>query len=160
MKIAVYPGSFDPITNGHLDIIKRGAKAFDKVIVAVMVNIDKKGLFHYEERVDLIKKLIKGLENVTVESHSGLLIDLMRDKNATIILKGLRSVADFEYEMQMALINKKLDPKIDTVFMMTNTEYSYISSSAVKQIAKFGGSIEGLVPEEIIPDVISKIKSQ
>ena len=158
MKVAVYPGSFDPITNGHLDIIRRGAKAFDKLIVAVLVNVDKKGLFSSEERVSLIKKVTKDLDNVEVLRFEGLLVDFARLNNSNIILKGLRTVADFEYEFQMALMNSKLDSNIETVFMMTSSEYSYVSSSSVKQVAKFGGCIKGLVPDEIIPDIIDKIR--
>lgn len=158
MKVAVYPGSFDPITNGHLDIIRRGAKAFDKLIVAVLVNVDKKGLFSSEERVSLIKKVTKDLDNVEVLRFEGLLVDFARLNNSNIILKGLRTVSDFEYEFQMALMNSKLDSNIETVFMMTSSEYSYVSSSSVKQVAKFGGCIKGLVPEEIIPDIIDKIR--
>ena len=158
MKVAVYPGSFDPITNGHLDIIRRGAKAFDKLIVAVLVNVDKKGLYSSEERVSLIKKVTKDLDNVEVLRFEGLLVDFARLNNSNIILKGLRTVADFEYEFQMALMNSKLDSNIETVFMMTSSEYSYVSSSSVKQVAKFGGCIKGLVPDEIIPDIIDKIR--
>lgn len=156
MRIAVYPGSFDPITNGHLDIIKRGSKSFDKVIVAVLINIDKKGLFDIEERVELIKKVVANMPNVEVLSFSGLLVDFLKIHNASVILKGLRAVSDFEYELQMALMNKKLDPEVETMFMMTSDEYCYLSSSSVKQVAKFGGCIEGLVPDIIIKDVINK----
>ena len=157
MRIAVYPGSFDPVTNGHLDIITRGAKVFDKLIVGVLVNVDKKGLFDIEERVELIKKVTKDLDNVEVVSFKGLLIDFMKVNNASVILKGLRAVSDFEYEFQMALMNNKLDPEVETVFMMTSAQYSYLSSSAVKQVAKFGGCIEGLVPDEVIGDIIERI---
>lgn len=160
MKIAVYPGSFDPVTNGHLDIIERGAKVFDELIVAVLVNVEKKGLFNVDERVKLIERVTKNYKNVKVESFNGLLIDFMKEKNAHVILKGLRAVSDFEYEFQMALMNNKLDPEVETVFMMTNAQYSYLSSSAVKQVAKFGGCIKGLIPDEIIPDVIKKIKGE
>ena len=158
MKIAVYPGSFDPITNGHLDIITRGARTFDKLIVAVLVNVDKKGLFNIDERVELIKKVTKDIKNVEVMSFNGLLIDFIKEQKANVILKGLRALSDFEYEFQMALMNTKLDPSIETLFMMTSSDYSYVSSSAVKQVAKFGGCIEGLVPKEVIGDVMRKIE--
>ena len=158
MNIAVYPGSFDPITNGHLDIITRGSKIYDKLIVAVLINVDKKSLFSIEERVDLIKKVTKDLKNVEVISFEGLLVDFAKINNSKVILKGLRTVADFEYEFQMALMNSKLDPDIETVFMMTSSAYSYVSSSSVKQVAKFGGSIEGLVPLELINEIENKFK--
>ena len=156
MNIAVYPGSFDPITNGHLDIISRGAKIYDKLIVAVLVNMDKKCLFDIEERVELIKKVTKDLDNVEVLSFEGLLVDFARIHNSKVILKGLRTVSDFGYEFQMALMNSKLDPDIETVFMMTSSAYSYVSSSSVKQVAKFGGNIKGLVPEELITEVMDR----
>lgn len=155
-NIAVYPGSFDPITNGHLDIIKRSAKIYDKLIVAVLLNIEKKCLFSLEERVELVKRVTKDLENVEVIFFEGLLVDFVRQNNSNVIIKGLRTVQDFEYEFQMALMNSKLDPDIETVFMMTSSSYSYVSSSAVKQVAKFGGSLEGLVPDELIKEVLDK----
>ncbi|WP_460288190.1 pantetheine-phosphate adenylyltransferase [Clostridium sp. CTA-7] len=158
MNIAVYPGSFDPITNGHLDIITRGAKIYDKLIVAVLVNVDKKCLFNIEERVELIKRVTKNLKNVEVLSFDGLLVDFARMHNSKVILKGLRTVSDFEYEFQMALMNSKLDPDIETVFMMTSSAYSYVSSSSVKQVAKFSGNIKGLVPEELILEVKDKFR--
>lgn len=156
MKTAVYPGSFDPMTKGHEDIIRRAAEVFDEVIVGVLINPEKKGLFNIEERVELIKKVILPYGNVKVESFSGLLVNFMREKGARVIIKGLRAVSDFEYEFQMALMNSKLDDSIETVFMMTSAQTSYLSSSSVKQVAMFGGSIEGLVPNEIIRDVEKK----
>lgn len=158
MRVAIYPGSFDPITNGHLDIITRGAKVFDKLIVGVLVNIDKVGLFSIEERVELIKRVTAHLENVEVVSFNGLLVDLAKKNNAKVILKGLRAVSDFEYEFQMALMNSQLDSEVETLFMTTSAANSFLSSSSVKQVAKFGGDIKGLVPDEIIDDVIKKIK--
>ena len=158
MRVAIYPGSFDPITNGHLDIIERGSKVFDKLIVGVLVNIDKVGLFSIEERVELIKRVTSHLENVEVVSFNGLLVDLAKKNNARVILKGLRAVSDFEYEFQMALMNSQLDSEVETLFMTTSAANSFLSSSSVKQVAKFGGDIKGLVPDEIIDDVIKKIK--
>ncbi|EKQ53991.1 MULTISPECIES: pantetheine-phosphate adenylyltransferase [unclassified Clostridium] len=157
MRVAVYPGSFDPITNGHLDIIQRGAKVFDKVIVAVLVNVDKQYLFRSDERVELIKKVTKDIENVEVRSFNGLLVNFLKECNANVILKGLRTTLDFEYEMQMAFMNSELDADIETVCMMSAAKNLHISSSCVKQVAKFGGNIEGLVPNEIVSDIISRI---
>ena len=158
MRVAIYPGSFDPITIGHLDIITRGSKVFDKLIVCVLVNVDKVGLFPIEERVELIKRVTKHLENVEVVSFNGLLVDLAKRNNARVILKGLRAVSDFEYEFQMALMNSQLDSDVETLFMTTSAANSFLSSSSVKQVAKFGGKINGLVPDEIVDDVIRKIK--
>lgn len=157
MKRAVYPGSFDPITNGHLDIIKRASKVFDELVVGVLINPDKKGLFTIEERVELIKRVVKPYKNVRVESFEGLLVHFMDKYEANVIVRGLRAVSDFEYEFQMALMNNKLDCTKETVFMTTSAKYSYLSSSSVKQVAKFGGCIKELVPEEIIQDVIKKV---
>lgn len=158
MSTAIYPGSFDPVTNGHLDIIARASHLFDEVIVAVLINPNKMGLFNVDERVNLINKVIKNMPNVKVESFSGLLVNYMKEKNANIIIKGLRAVSDFEYEFQMSLINKKLDNNIETVFMMTNSETFYLSSTAVKQVAMFGGSIKDLVPDEIVNEILKKIQ--
>ncbi|WMJ82084.1 pantetheine-phosphate adenylyltransferase [Clostridium sp. MB40-C1] len=156
-RSAVYPGSFDPITKGHLDIIKRASEIFDEVIVAVLINPDKKGLFNIEERVELIKRVTKDINNVKVESFHGLLVDYMNEKNSNVIIKGLRAVSDFEYELQMSHMNKKLDETIETVFLMTSAKYSYLSSSSIKQVVMFGGCIDDLVPNEIIPDIMLKI---
>lgn len=158
MKVAVYPGSFDPITNGHLDIISRSSKVFDKVIVGVLINPDKKGMFSIDERVDLIKRVIKPFNNVSVQSFSGLLVNFMRKNDSNVMIRGLRSVGDFEYELQTSLMNKKLDPSVETVFMMTSLEFSFLSSTAIKQVAIFGGCIKGLVPDEIVNDVLKKAK--
>jgi pantetheine-phosphate adenylyltransferase len=157
MKIAVYPGSFDPITNGHLDIIKRGAKVFDKIIVAVLVNVDKKYLFEIDERVELIKKVTRDIENVEVRSFNGLVVNFLKECNTNILLKGLRTNSDYEYELQMAFMNNELDSNVETVCMMSSSKNLHISSSGVKQAAKFGGNIEGFVPTEIVSDIMSRI---
>lgn len=158
MKIAVYPGSFDPITNGHLDIIKRASKVFDKVIVSVLVNSSKTPCFAMEERRALIERVTGDLPNVEVDCFEGLLVNYVRKKEAHVIIKGLRAISDFEYEFQMALANTKIAPDIETLFMMTNQEYSYLSSSIVKELASLGGSLEGLVPDEIMQEIIDKVK--
>lgn len=157
-RVAVYPGSFDPITMGHLDIIERAAKIYDRLIVGVLENPEKKdSLFSSTERVELISRVVTHMENVEVESFKGLTINYMHKKNANIIIRGLRAVSDFEFEFQMASINSKLDPGIETLFMMTNNKYSYLSSSAVKQVAMYGGCIGELVPEIIIKDILAKM---
>lgn len=150
MRIAVYPGSFDPITNGHLDIIERASRIFDKVIVGVLKNKNKKPQFTVEERVDFINKVTGHLDNVEPAGFDGLLVDFAKNHNANVIIKGLRTVNDFEYEFQMALLNKALDAECETMFMMTNSKYSYISSSMVKELAGYKGNLEGIVPSEII----------
>ncbi|SHJ95467.1 pantetheine-phosphate adenylyltransferase [Paramaledivibacter caminithermalis] len=157
MKNAVYPGSFDPITNGHLDVIKRSAKIFDKVIVAVLNNPNKNPMFSLEERVELIKYATADVENVEIHCFSGLLVDYVKEKKIDVIIKGLRAVSDFEYEFQMALMNKKLDEDVETLFMTTSSKYSYLSSSIVKEVFKFGGCIKGLVPEIVIEKMRSKL---
>ncbi|WP_280769102.1 pantetheine-phosphate adenylyltransferase [Salipaludibacillus daqingensis] len=144
--IAVIPGSFDPVTLGHVDIISRGAKVFDHVIVSVLNNQKKQPLFTIDERMTLLRESTKSLQNVEVDSFNGLLIDYVREKGANTIIKGLRAVSDFEYELQMAAINRKLDDNVETFFMMTNNKYSYLSSSIVKEVAKYGAPIDDLVP--------------
>ncbi|MGE5329721.1 MAG: pantetheine-phosphate adenylyltransferase [Deltaproteobacteria bacterium] len=157
MKVCVYPGSFDPITYGHLDIIERASKIFDKLIVAVSCNPNKIPAFSLEERVELIQDCIKDYGNVEVDYFCGLLIDYLKQKGATVVVKGLRVITDFEYEFQMALLNKNLDPDIETVFMMTNNKFSYISSSMVKEIARLGANIEEFVPTVIKQKVLDKL---
>jgi pantetheine-phosphate adenylyltransferase len=156
MRIAVYPGSFDPITNGHLDIIERASRLYDRLVVGVLSNGNKNPLFSAEERVEMIRRVTVHLNNVEVDTFTGLLVDFAKSKNATVIVKGLRTVADFEYEFQMALLNKALNPEYETMFMMTNTKYSYISSSMVKELAGFHGNLTGLVPSEIIGQIKEK----
>ena len=157
MKIAICPGSFDPITKGHVDIIERTSKLFDKVYAVVMVNPAKKPTFTTEERVDMIKKCTAHLENVEAESFEGLIADYARQKDAHTLGKGLRAVTDFEYEFQQALTNKKLNSDLETLFMVTNQEYMYLSSTIVRQIAEFGGDIEQFVPHEIKDELIKKM---
>ncbi len=155
MKIAVYPGSFDPVTNGHLDVIQRSAKVFDKVIVGVLDNAAKKPVFTSQEREEMLRQVTAGIENVEVYSFSGLLVDFMKRFDSAVIIKGLRTISDFEYEFQMALLNKSLNPDVETFFMMTDSKYSYISSSMVKEVARWGGSIDEFVPCDII-EVINR----
>ena len=156
-RIAVYPGSFDPVTNGHLDIIRRAAKMFDKVIVLVSYNAKKNGgTFAPHERVDFIRRCVK-IPNVTVDSYQGLLADYVKISGASAIVKGLRAVSDFEVEFQQALINRQLAPEVDTVFLVSSIENMYLSSSAVKEICSLGGEINDFVPPEIADDIIKKI---
>ena len=157
MNIAIVPGSFDPITNGHLDIIKRTSGLFDTVYVSILSNSSKTPLFSIEERINLIERVTKEIPNVKVESFTGLLVDYAREKDAKFIVKGLRAVSDYEYEVQMSLTNKQLAPEIETFFITTNSKYAYLSSSIVKEIAKYGGDITEMVPPEIIQDIKEKI---
>ncbi|WBW94794.1 pantetheine-phosphate adenylyltransferase [Oceanirhabdus sp. W0125-5] len=158
MRVAVFTGSFDPITLGHYDIIERGSKIFDKVIVLVMVNPDKKGLFELEERVELIKKTVSDLYNVEVDAYWGLLVDYMKERNYNIIIKGLRNTNDFNYEYDMESANKKLYSDVETVFLMSDRNKSFISSSMVKQIAKFGGELNGCVSKEVECAILDKMR--
>ena len=147
--IAVYPGSFDPVTHGHLDIIGRGARIFERVVVAVLRNPQKKPMFPLRERRDLLRQAVAGMENVEVDSFSGLLVDYARRRGALVIVRGLRAVSDFEYEFQMALMNRRLDGEIETVFMMPREDYAYVSSGLVKEVAGLNGDISGLVPDAV-----------
>jgi len=155
--VAVYPGSFDPPTFGHLDIIERSSRVFSRVIVAVAMNIRKNIMFTPAERVAMLRKLTRAYANVEIHSFRGLLVDYARDKGAHVLVRGLRAISDFEYEFQMAHMNKKLAPDVDTVFMMTGERYSYISSNIVKEIAGFGGKIDDLVPVLVRDQVHRKI---
>ncbi|MBQ2791913.1 MAG: pantetheine-phosphate adenylyltransferase [Oscillospiraceae bacterium] len=158
MRIAVCPGSFDPITKGHLDIITRASKLFDKVIVLVVINAAKQFSFTQEERTELIRQVIgDSLPNVEIDSYDGLLANYVKEKGAVAIVKGLRAVTDFEYEFQMALANKKLNPEADTVFLTTAHENMYLSSSLVKQIAHFGGDISSFLPPQIVEPVTARL---
>lgn len=157
MRIAVYPGSFDPITNGHLDIIRRASKLYDQLIVGVLDNSSKKPMFSSADRKAMIEEAISELPNVKCDIFSGLLVDFAKMNGASVIVKGLRTVSDFEYEFQMALLNKALNPEYETMFMMTNTKYSYISSSMVKEVAKYNGELDGLVPKNVITKLKEKI---
>ena len=158
MRIAIYPGSFDPITNGHLDIIQRASRLYDKVVVGVLRNGGKNPVFEPEERVSMIREVTADMKNVEVDSFKGLLVDFAKEKNANVIIKGLRTTMDFEYEFQMALLNKALNPEYETMFMMTDSKYSYISSSMVKELAGFKGDLTGLVPAGIINKIQEKYK--
>lgn len=149
MKVAVYPGSFDPVTNGHIDILEKTSKIFDKIIIAVIHNVSKKALFDQDERVALIQESTQHLSNVEVDCFSGLLANYLNDKQVCAIIRGLRTVTDFDYEMHMAMMNKKLIPDIDTIFVMSDSNYTFISSSAVKEAALLGGDVSSLVPEVV-----------
>ena len=145
-KIVIYPGSFDPITYGHLDIIKRAIKVFDKVIVAVAYDAEKEPLLDVSERVELLKQAVKGLRGVEVDDFKGLVVDYVKKKNASVVIRGLRMISDFEYEFQMALTNRKLASDIETIFMMPSESYSYLSSKLIKEIASLGANLKGFVP--------------
>ncbi len=155
---AVYPGSFDPVTCGHLDIIERAAGIFDQVIVAVAVNIEKKPLFTVAERVKMLGNACSHLENVEVDYFHGLLVNYVVSREARVVIKGLRAVSDFEFEFQMSLMNRRISEQVETLFMMTSAENSFLSSRLVKEMATFGASLEGLVPKEVEQKVIEKLK--
>jgi len=147
---AIYPGSFDPVTNGHLDVIQRASSLFDELIVGISVNIEKNPMFTLDERLEMLTESCRPFDNVVVDSFDGMLVRYAETRNCKAIVKGLRAISDFEFEFVMALMNRKMDPSIETVFMMTSAEYSYISSSIVKEVAGLGGDIEGLVPSIVM----------
>ena len=157
-KVAIYPGSFDPITYGHIDIVERTLEIFDKVIVAIAYNIEKRSLFTVEERLKMIKTLFKDTPNVVVDSFKGLLVDYVAKTNAKVILRGLRATSDFEYEFHMASMNRSLNTHLDTLFMMTNKDYFFVSSRTIKEVASLGGAVEGLVPDLVARELKKKFK--
>ncbi|MFV0387174.1 MAG: pantetheine-phosphate adenylyltransferase [Pyrinomonadaceae bacterium] len=162
MKRAIFPGSFDPLTMGHLDIIERSVDLFDEIIIAVLNNPEKKPMFSPEERCEIIKRVLEDFESksctLNVQSFRGLLVDFAKNKNATAIIRGIRAVSDYEYELRMALMNRKLEPQIETVFLMAAEEYSYVSSRLLKQVFTLGGRVEGLVPELVETEMKRKLK--
>ena len=160
MKIAVCPGSFDPVTNGHLDIFERASTMCDLLIVGVFHNPNKKPVFSMEERVEMIKASTKHIENIKIDCFSGLLNEYVSKQGANVIIRGLRAISDFEYEFQRALLIKHVDPEIETVFMMTRSEYAFVSSSGIKELAKFGGSIQGLVPSSVEEQILRRLNDR
>lgn len=158
MRLAICPGSFDPVTNGHLDVIQRAASLFDRVVVLVAINSEKKPLFTAEERCDLLRRVTADMPNVEVATNDGLLADYARQKGAAAIVKGLRAMSDFEYEFQMALTNRKLYGGVETVFLTTTAEHMYLSSSLVKEVARLGGDISEFVPSAIVQDILDKME--
>ena len=156
MKVGIYPGSFDPVTNGHIDIIKRSAKLVDTLIVSILENSSKKALFSVEERIQLLEESCKDIENLKIESFSGLLVDFAKEKKANLIIRGLRALTDFEYELQMAQMNKHLHSEIETIFLVTDVKYSFLSSSAIKEVAQFGGDVSDFVPPIVAQETLQK----
>jgi len=157
---AVYPGSFDPVTNGHIDLIQRSSTLFDEVVVAILRNAEKTPMFTSEEREDMLQRAIRDLKNVTVASFDGLLVDFVTEIQASVIIRGIRAISDYEYELQMALMNRRLSSSIETVFMLPAEAYSYLSSKLVKEIAQLGGSIHGLVPDDVEKRLDNKFRGK
>ena len=157
MRRAVCPGSFDPVTNGHLDIVSRASKLFDEVVVAVLINKSKRSLFSVEERMDMLREVCAEFPNVKVDAFHGLLVNFCRDRDIVAIVKGLRAVSDFDYELQMAQMNSSLAP-VETVFVPTSPAYSFLASSLVKEVATYGGDVSGLVPERVLPDLMARLR--
>ncbi len=155
--LAIYPGSFDPVTNGHLDLIERGAKIFDRLIVSILRNLDKEPMFTVDERVEMLREVTRPWPNVEIDVFSGLLVDYARLREANVILRGIRAVSDYEYELQMALVNRKLNPNVETVFMMPALSYSFLSSRIVREIAQLGAPLTGLVPPAVEERLRAKI---
>ncbi len=160
MKIAIYPGTFDPVTNGHVDVAARAARLFDKVIICVATNSSKAPIFNGRERVQLVEEAVRRIKNIDVEEFDGLLVEYAKAKKADAIVRGLRAVSDFEYEFQMALTNRKLCADIDTVFLMPDEKYTYLNSSIVREIAKFGGDVSQFVPPHVQKELLKKIQMQ
>jgi pantetheine-phosphate adenylyltransferase len=160
MKLAVYPGSFDPLTNGHVDIIERGTHLFDRIIVAILVNVEKSPMFSMQERVEIAREVFKGLPNVEVDTFDGLLVDYVAKRHADVIVRGLRALSDFETEFQMALMNRRLRANVETVFMMPAEQYTYISSRLIREVFSLGGQVRGLVPEIVEERLRGKQRSK
>jgi len=157
VRRCVCPGSFDPVTNGHVDVIERASRLYDEVTVAVLVNATKTGLFTVDERIDMLREVTAGLGNVVVDSFRGLLVDYCRERDIPVVVKGLRAVSDFDYELQMSQMNNRLSG-LETLFVATNPEYSYLSSSLVKDVAKWGGDVAGLVPEPVLRELRTRLE--
>ena len=155
--LGIYPGSFDPVTNGHLDLIHRGARIFDELVVAILRNPEKNPLFTVPERREMLEAMTRNLPNVRIDEFEGLMVDYARSKGAVAVMRGIRAISDYEYEFQMALMNRKLDPNLETIFMMPAEKFSYLSSRLVKEVARLGGSVEGLVPEMVAERLALKL---
>ena len=160
VKVAICPGSFDPVTHGHLDIVRRAAQLFDQVIVVVMTNSSKQPMFNKEERMDFLRRATSGLSNVEVDSYGGLLAEYARRRGSCVVVKGLRAVSDFETEFQMALVNRKINPELDTMFLTADSKFMFLSSSLIKELGTYGADLSDLLPAEIIPDFQARIESR